>query len=169
MRYILAVMALTVCAYIGHHKSARIDKRRKLLEILHADINEVNDLMEYRRDSVAKIVERMSARDKTGLWKTLSERLNENDTLANLWAEALEELSKRGSLSPLSVEELDMLREFGMFWGMSDAQTQRANILHTLKRIEACIAALNDEYARTGKMYKSLGILGGLAMAIMII
>ena len=82
------------------------------------------------------------------------------------WSDSLEQLKEKLHLKP---EELEILRRFGNQLGSSDKEGQVKFIKLTLMQLheeELKARAIREKYE---KMYRSLGLLGGIALAIILL
>jgi len=82
------------------------------------------------------------------------------------WKQSLEEGKKRMSLA---AEEYDILMRFGAQLGCTDKEGQKKYITLTLSQLKLQEAKAFEQRYKYERMYRSLGILGGLALAILLI
>lgn len=69
----------------------------------------------------------------------------------------------------LTDEDANMLAVLANTLGQTDAKTQSDNIKYVIALINTQYTEAQTEYAKTGKMYRSLGILAGMFIAVLLI
>ncbi len=82
------------------------------------------------------------------------------------WHDCLEEFRFQW---PLHQEEWDMLFCIGEVLGKSDKESQRAFILMMCEKFRMQEKKAEEERVCKDKLYKNLGVLGGLAMVLVLI
>lgn len=100
---------------------------------------------------------------KTAFLAGMSDTYSENSNFRAEWQNAVE------NDTALSAEEKGVLRDFGIQLGTTDIQGQVSNIEFLICRIHSLYEERAAEYARKGKLYRSLGVLAGAALGIIII
>lgn len=87
-------------------------------------------------------------------------------TVGEAFERALNSYSKSNSLSK---EDLDILSSFGYSLGSSDVEGQVKSFRLVLKQLEAQEVKAEELRGKNEKMYKSLGVLAGLAVSILLL
>ncbi|HZK34966.1 MAG TPA: stage III sporulation protein AB [Bacillota bacterium] len=87
-------------------------------------------------------------------------------TISKAWRKAL--ISLKGNLH-LNKDELDILYRFGDQLGSSDKEGQAKYIKLTLKQLYQQELNARETREKYERMYKSLGLLGGIAIAVLLI
>ncbi|MDR3238487.1 MAG: stage III sporulation protein AB [Clostridiales bacterium] len=85
------------------------------------------------------------------------------ESVGRLWREAIARWEKQSFLAP---EDWECLRAFGANLGYLDKAMQLNTIEMTLSYIDAKITFLSQHSETNQKMYRSLGVLGGLLIAV---
>ncbi|EIT87336.1 stage III sporulation protein SpoAB [Fictibacillus macauensis ZFHKF-1] len=83
-----------------------------------------------------------------------------------LWEEALTRLAERSSLKKA---ELEVLQQFGSTLGRHDRDNQKRHIQLTLSHLERELDEATAAVATYEKLYKSVGVLSGLLLIILLI
>lgn len=73
-----------------------------------------------------------------------------------------------GKQDGFSAEDIAALVRLGAKLGKSDAQTQRLCLCEEIARLEESRQAVREQAARADKLYLSLGMSGGLALAVLL-
>lgn len=89
-----------------------------------------------------------------------------NITVSEAWNESLSQLNDNFYLNE---EELAILRRFGDQLGSSDKESQAKYIRLTLLQLQQQETKAQEARNRYERMYKSLGLLGGIAIAIILL
>lgn len=102
------------------------------------------------------------------VFRDASEKLGEDGdmTAANAWCSALAENEKELSLM---VDELSVLYAFGNLLGTSDVSSEMENIEVAIEKLKICENAAKGDEKKYSKMYKGLGVIGGLFLALLFI
>lgn len=92
--------------------------------------------------------------------------LNGNLSVSQAWNASLNETS---SIMSLEKNELEILSQFGATLGQHDREHQQKQIRLAILHLEREEQEAKEEQVRYEKMIKSLGILGGLLIVIILI
>ena len=85
------------------------------------------------------------------------------------WQQAMElARSEDAGFASLEKGELDALYEYALELGRSDGKNQAKNAALLQKRLEELCEQAQAAYGSKGRMYRSVGILTGLAAAILL-
>ena len=89
-------------------------------------------------------------------------RFEEGQNFHSLWQKALDD-------EELPKEEYLLLSEFGNILGTSDIEGQLAAIASLTERAEQLRKTRSESYLRKGKMYRSVGVLAGVMVGILVV
>lgn len=155
-----ALGMLKASSYRMH--TAELQNTLELIRLLDMEIT-------YKRDSLAKTFEKVSEMKQcwfSHVLKSCSVMLRKQNTLESSWQYALDE---HAAVCPLYKKEIEILRDFSIGLGKSDIKGQRNLIEPAILRLEECITEAKRQEQKQGKMYRGLGIAGGIAIAVIII
>lgn len=170
MRLLLALSGFLLCAYAGWKKAKSLQLRTDLLYAMADDITRLLMDMDYSMLPLCELIARIQPCKAPAFWKTLLENIESNTKVADAWKNTLYLLKKTDKgFSMLSDEELTMIVDFGMALGTSDIVSQRKNAEMATNRLLAHAAEISAVLKAKGKAYGSLGVLSGLALAIVIL
>ena len=79
------------------------------------------------------------------------------------WCEAFH------SINGINKDELDIMLSLGNMLGTTDTEGQLQGISDIRTRVEGLYSRRQNEYDKKGKLYRSIGLLTGAALGIMII
>ena len=155
-----------ICAYVGYSKPSGIKRRVIALEELEGDIRRLDMLMEHRKLPIEQLIAGLDS----PLWEEVSRLMKSRDTsLFNAWMAALELMTEDGRLRCLNGGDMAVLTDFGDALGVSDTSAQASNAALAIKRLKERREAAAMELLKKQRLFRSLGVLGGAAAALMVI
>jgi len=87
-------------------------------------------------------------------------------TADELWVRVIEENIKK---CDFSFDDIQVINEFSYMLGKSDIEGQLRNIDMTISRLKSQLVRAESEEKKYSKMYRNVGILGGMGLAIILI
>lgn len=167
---ISSITIVVCCTLLGMHMSYRYNERIHNIRVLQSILAHLETEIIYYSTFLSQAIKN-STRALEGDWKIFFLQVvhfleNENEySFADAWKQSLKEIEK----SPyIGKAELDIMYRFGLQLGNSDRQGQQKYFeiaRQQLKIEEDNALQLNLRY---GKMYRSLGLLLGLGIAIIL-
>lgn len=166
MRYAIAFILFGICAYAGYSYSGGKRDRLNALNELIRGIKLLGIKMDFRPLPIYELLQTLDGE----LWREAAQRISADGSMAEAFGGALEKLiGENGPLRCLDRADVQILLEFGSALGGSDLRAQRSNIALALKRLEENAELLKQDVRKSERIYRSLGILGGLALAIIVL
>ena len=169
IRIIGMMLTLAASAAFGIYMSNLGTFRRKdLLEIKKALLilkSEIEYIASPLPEAMANISLRV-AQPVAGLFDGYATALANNTagkTAYELWLDVIEE---HKSSSFMKSEDWEVIGNFGKTLGYLDKQMQVDSIRFTMEYIDAQIGELQESNPKNARMYKSLGIIGGILMVV---
>ncbi|GMQ64128.1 stage III sporulation protein AB [Vallitalea maricola] len=149
-------------SYIRRSNDLRILK--KALILLRGEIN-------YSLSPMPEALEDISKRfdhEIADFFKSISEelKLNSGKTLTEVWKKKAEEILKRTYLNPTDIKNIIIFSEN---IGYLDKEMQNNNINLLLEQINEEIKVTMEDDAKYNKLYRSLGVLGGILVIVLFI
>lgn len=132
-------------------------KIRMALSILETEIV----FSSYHLKEVFKRISRISDMEK--LFMSVAENM-EDMGIGNAWQYAVDKNRKEMGLKK---EDAEILKTLSTRLGMSDREQQVKNIRHTDALILKALTEAEEEYKKSAKLYRSMGVLGGLFLIIL--
>ena len=162
----ISAMLLTILggAFFGIDRSEKLKNRAEICR----EIEKVLQICEFTIKSsdsdVYSIAGKLKNNSFNGLsfFRNLPERYEAGKNFRNDWENAILK-------SKLESEEKQLLREFGRTLGTSDTDGQLKVISAYIEEIHSLYEQRKAEYTKKGKLYRSLGILGGIMAGIIVI
>lgn len=155
---------------LGLYFSSREDFRaRELLEFKRALLilsSEIDFMATPISMACANIAHRIEG-EMANLFKDFASLLEKatGETASQIWDRALVAIKEKTFLSP---EDQNMLKGFGKTLGYLDKQMQQNAINYTISYIDETLGAIQAKGAQTKRMYRSLGVIGGLLITIIL-
>lgn len=166
---ILFVISSTVIAgfYYGNIETYRIYDLIEIKRALSILKSEVEFAMTPLPEAFINIARRVkNPIDK--IFDRLSElsSLDECESIASIWEDTINEFSKD---TYLTNEDLEQIIAFGQTLGYLDKNMQLNSIDNITEYIDDSIKLLNKTRFNNMKMYRSLGVLGGILVVVVCI
>ncbi|MEG1547808.1 MAG: stage III sporulation protein AB [Clostridia bacterium] len=166
MKPIIAFILFGICAYIGYSKPSVIKRRLRTVDSMARNIKQLGMMMDYKLMPIRELIGGLG---DGVFWRELLKNIKANDPLAETFLSTLEQLTKSNpQFTCLEQSDIWILSDFGATLGISDLKTQKNNIALTLERMDERIQSLKIELKEKEKTYRALGILSGIAAAMII-
>jgi stage III sporulation protein AB len=165
-----ALLIMAGSVGIGFYFSAKENFRLQDLLELKKALLILSSEIEFMRSTLSEACANIAKRTTNGIGKIFEKfsnllKENEGETAYQLWLAAIEE---NKSQIFLSAEDLTILEDFGKTLGYLDKQMQKNAIDYAVSYIDEKSAALQKQSAKNKKMYRSLGIIGGLLITVVL-
>ena len=169
MKFLGITLVFLVSAMIGLYLSDRLKKRTKELETCLIFIDKLKTSLRYRVMSTNDLI-RSSAETETlsclSCIATASDLLKSGMSFPLAWKKAVESFSKD---STMIKEDLEILASLAEIVGTRDLEGQ----INALEMIESQFRHQLDQarlaHEKKGKLFRSLGALTGIGLAIVLI
>lgn len=170
LQLIGAVTIVGAAAALGRHYALREDKRvqdllslKKALLILSSEIEYMRTPLPAAAVSIGRRAQGWGGELFTRFGAILEE---EGETTAyNAWVKAIDSIFENTHIAAADRAVID---DFGKTLGYLDTKMQMNSIAHTVAYIDEKTAELQAGAEKNRKMYKSLGVIGGLLLAVVL-
>ena len=165
-----SLIVILSCTFLGYILSTDCRKRPQQLRELQSMLQMFENQISYLSDVITEAFIRIGkvCRSETGIFFTVTaEMLNEsrNLTASQAWEYAVTQNIKRTALNR---EDEEILITFGKMLGCTDIDGQLKNIRLALEQLKQQEAKAEASRNKNEKMYRSLGVLGGIAVVIVL-
>ena len=165
-----AVAIIMSCTAIGFYFAAKEGFRTRDLQEIKKALMILSSEIEHMRAPLPTACINISKRTTghiSGLFSNFAKLLEENEgeTAYQLWMQALEGQKPH---THLAEEDWDILDGFGKTLGYLDKHMQQSAITYAVEYIDDKTASLLAQSDKNKRMYRSLGIIGGLLLAIVL-
>ncbi len=166
-----AVLVLVSSCAMGGLLAIRVKEREKWLKDIKTALFLLMGELEYRQMPFTEATELISNRHGGKLvpfFKGLTGELKKKEgfSLLEVWRRQAEEVLKE---SPLSKEQKEEFRELGLYFMESDKETRRNSLEFYFKRLEEDIVTLRETGADKAYLCRTLGMLGGIFILILVL
>jgi len=170
MKWIGALLFIGTTTWIGFEWSKKLNNRPKhirqlknALQILEAEILYSQLPLQEAFTTIAKQIPQPMKSFFGELGKDMEKK---NPDLFSLWEKQVEALM---DVSCLSGNEQEILKQFGRTLGQHDFAQQQKHIQLTVSHLDRELEDARENQTRYGKMAKSLGVLCGLFIVLLLI
>lgn len=167
MKWLAAIVAFSLCTLIGYIRSSKIGARSEVLSLILHDLRQITAQLEYTSLPIGELLKKIDL-SLPELWEKLSDRLSQGKSLVEAWQEVLEERSET-PISALENDEIAVLNNFFSTFGTSDKETQKQNIKNACKQLESILNEVDKESKSKQKAFFTVGVLTGLALAVLML
>ncbi|PAV29096.1 stage III sporulation protein SpoAB [Virgibacillus profundi] len=170
MKWIGALLFIGTTTWIGFEWSRRLNKRPKHIRLLKNALQILEAEILYSqlplKDAFTMIAKQIPQPMKT-FFESLSNNLQEEHIdFYSIWEKDVIELMK---VSCLGGNEQEILNQFGRTLGQHDFYQQQKHIQLTVTHLDRELEDARDNQNKYSKMAKSLGVLCGLFIVLLLI
>lgn len=166
-----AVLVLVSAYAIGSLLALRVKEQEKWLKDIKTALFLLQGELEYRQMPLPEALAVIGARHGGRLaafFQVLAEELSKKEgfSLQEVWKQLAASALKD---SPLSGEQKEEFGELGLYFMESDRETRRTSIEFYLNRLEEDIVSLREHGADKAYLCRTLGMLGGIFLLILVL
>lgn len=170
-RIVGGALVILACAGIGYYMSTKLALQLKALQILKklvimlkGEILYMNAPLEEAFLSVAERLPLPFSRFLLAVSEDLGERSSR--PFYEVWCEDADQHLKESNLSAHNLKEL---KEMGENLGYLDRQMQEKTLNLYLQQLEEEMEIQKSEFPQKSKIYRTLGVMGGIFITIVLI
>lgn len=154
---------------MGNYFAANLNRRVRTLKAVSYMLDEIEMLLKYRSATVYEIIETLN-NDKRfselGFISDISDKCRNTDIpFSDVWCSCI---SKRTEIF-LKKEDKDFICSIGQDLGTSNTETQLNTIQIKKGELSAFLKNAEEDLLKKAKLYRSIGILAGAFISIMIL
>lgn len=170
MKLIGALLFIGTTTWIGFEISRRLNSRPKQIRQLKNALQILEAEILYSQlslhDAFQTIAKQIPQPTRT-FFQSLSDSFRESNLeLYIVWDKHVNDLLK---ISSLAANEGEILKQFGRTLGQHDFDQQQKHILLTINHLDRELEEARDNQTKYSKMTKSLGLLCGLFVVLLLI
>lgn len=158
------IFIIIICSYIGIIKAKKFETRVIELNKFQNALTMFKTKIEFTYEPIKNIFEEISKiiylEDKN-IFKLTIESEEEIDQAWKISADKFYEVFNK--------EDIDIMKMFGKLLGKTDIEGQVSEILLTQNLIEKQIEKAEYEKSKNSKLYKSMGVICGLGICIILV
>ena len=163
-----ALLVMVSCTGLGTETARQLKERRKLLETLKRMISQLKGEILYSNLPLPAAFLRAGQRNAgaaAALFLSIAKRMEETEgeSFDEVWKLETELFFKS---CPLDTAEMEGLRAFGSCLGYLDRDMQERTIDFYMEELEQGIQVLRKAEPEKCRLFRGLGILGGLFLTV---
>ena len=166
IKVILFFLIFIACTYVGLIISNKYKNRVRDLKEFKSVLNIISTKIRYTYEPIKEIAKDISNMNKTNIGKIFEEfytQLNEK-TITDAWNDSIEKTGNN-----FSKEDKSIIKYLGKMLGKTDIEGQVSQIIQTNEFINIQIDKAEKERQKNEKLYRSLGIIIGFVIIIILI
>lgn len=165
-KYAGLAIIIAVTSFAGCYFSSALRTRLVNLKKMNFLIDEVIILLRYKASTVYEITDCLVRNERFANFDFLSNiNSDENISFQQNWSNAV----KADPPSNLKTGDLEILADIGKNLGTSDIEGQLSLLSLQRAELETIILSAEAECERKSKLYRSLGVLAGAFISVMLI
>ena len=168
LKYVLLIAILVLSIYIGDLMSKKYINRVKELIQIKLSLNILKSKIKFTQiplkdifEQILKSTEEINIKE---FWKNVIKELNNNLEIEVAWKNTIKKTEMN-----LNNEDLNILFNMGKMLGKTDVDGQISNLEVASTFIDTQIKKAEIEKQKNSKLYKTLGVVSGLAILIILI
>jgi stage III sporulation protein AB len=174
LRFLLSALLFAVCAWIGRAKAKKLDLRTKALGDLMKLCRQFEALIRVSGrtipDALAECSNRMRDTWTGGFAGALAKKYGARRGSSGLWAAALKETAKEfEEAASLDQEDVRAVSLFGDQLASADMRSIGEGFTLLYGMLGEQMRSSDKDRAVKGRLYGSIGLLAGLAAAIVVL
>ena len=162
--FLIAILGLAV--YIGNSKANQYVNRLKELICIKSALNIFENKIKFTQSPLEEIFkcigENSAEQNIKHIFQALA--MEENMNIHKKWENAISNIE-----SNLNSEDKNILIDMGKILGTTDVEGQVSNIKITSSFIDRQIEKAEQEKEKNAKMFRTLGIVSGLSIIVILI
>lgn len=169
MNVIAAMLLLIGCTALGYRKTEGLKKRKEILLSMRSDIRRISERMTVYPEPFSRLISRIEPATDI-LWNIFLDLLSADGSVSTLFEKAIHEAAaQKNGFELLQKEEVAILTDFGTGLASADLTAQQENAALAVKRLGEAAETLELQIKEKGRLFESLGLLSGLALALLVI
>lgn len=166
MRLLGGITAFLICALWGISKAAALRMREEIMRCFSADMEALAAEMEYRPRNIRDMADKLQGGQLRGFWSRFSDGVDQAQSGELAWQRAAEEYD---GFEVLSVRERQLITEAGRAIGQRNMESSIKALEYWGKEAGKHAEELRKQSVNKGTVYRKLGLMGGLAVMLLII
>ena len=168
IKYIFLISILFLAIYIGNLMSKKYINRVKELIQIKLALNIIKSKIKFTQIPLKDIFEQIHINTEEAnikdFWRNTIKGLNNNLSIDEAWQNAI-----KITQTNLNKEDLNILLDMGKMLGKTDVDGQVSNLEIASTFIDTQIEKAEIEKQKNSKLYKTLGVVSGLSIIIILI
>lgn len=164
MNFFAAITAFCISFGAGRIANERLKLRLKAITGLKEDFSKINTSLKYERTAAVKLVKSLAVNGSLHtFWQSMLENLNKNEDLYDAFIRC------KHLIPSLTDEEYGMLGNFFISFGSSNVEAELIRVSLLYNSLCESEAKLKNDFMNKTKLARTLSVLGGIAIALLIL
>lgn len=165
-KYAGLILIILISSFSGVYFSTALKSRLATLKKVNYLIDEIIILLRYKASTVYEIIGYLTGNERFAEFSFLEKISADGDCSFQLeWCNSLEENPPLN----LKQDDLQILADIGKNLGTSDIEGQISTLNIQRNELKILISSAETEYEKKSKLYRSLGVLVGAFISVMLI
>ncbi len=166
LKYAGIALIIAVSSFAGNYFSVALKTRLINLKKINYLIDEIIILLRFKASTVYEITDCLVKNERFSEFTFLTGITEaENSSFQQSWCNAINTSPPSG----LKQSDLELLSDIGRKLGTSDMEGQISTLSLQRAELEAMITVVEADCERKSKLYRSLGVLAGAFISVMLI
>lgn len=161
---IILLLILVICGYLGIVKSRTFENRVAELNKFQSALVMFKTKIEFTHKPIKNIFEEISKLIYKDNENIFLYTVKNGNSIGNLWIEGVDKIKK-----DFTPEDKEVIKMLGKMLGKTDINGQVNEIELTTKLIEKQIENAEIEKNKNSKLYKTMGVILGMGICIILI
>lgn len=172
MKWIGALLFISMTTWIGFHYSKQLHDRPKHIRYLKSTLQILEAEMTYSKHPLQEVFLILAIQSPSpiqSIFSALHKRMennHDNEDFNTIWTEEIEGIRYKTALGK---NEQDILMQFGKTLGQHDLLQQQKSIILTQTHLQRELEVAQEQAITYGKMARSLGVLSGVFIVLLLI
>ncbi len=167
LRTLAVIMAVGGCTLAGLNCSCRLRRRRDALSELVAAVRRICIGVTHTNRPLAELLRGCGERETGAMFAALADAVESAQTPLDAWSMLYE--GGEHAATGLMERDIKTLTVFFSVLGASDRSAQIENAQLTLDTLVALCAEAETAYAGKGRVYRTMGVLLGVGVGILLL
>lgn len=165
IKFVNLILIIIVCSYIGMYKASSFNKRLVALRNFKSGLVMFKTKIEFTYEPLSVIFKEISKviyLDSKNVFKTFCEKIEKTNDATLAWQDSVD-------LTDFLDGDKEIIKLFGNLLGKTDKNGQISEVEVILEFIEKQIEEAIVEKNKNEKMYKTLGVVCGITIALILV
>ncbi len=164
------LLILSASSLLGHLVAQTFSRRPEELRTMQSMLNRLENEIKFMSNLLSESFRRICTENSV-VADIFLDAAGFMDTGERVTAQKAWEMSIKNNIKKTAFDKEDekILLDFGQMLGVSDLEGQLKNIRFTLRQLEIQEKKAEEARRKNETMYRRLGVLGGLALIILLI
>lgn len=168
-KVIAIVISIACCSLCGFQNAGRLEKRCRLLKNLRDSVRRLSDMLVLTQKPIVPLIRGSGELPAGELFEAYAGFIEEGRDANKAWAETRRWMKENEEYCGLDEQHTKAVGDFLMAFSLLEGTQLRTATEQACARLsELCVQA-QTESEKKGKVYRTMGVLVGAAVAILLI